>query len=522
MKFLRHDGTWPARKEQDEGLTLLEKTWNNADIHAIQAGPGSGKSWLAIVMQKTLKNKRVAILTPHNQLVDQYKKDYPNLNVLIGKTHYNCEDPEFNTRKTLKMNCGEIKEKCRSYCNDCKYKKAKNRSYTRDTIYNVYSYIMACVDYPNTEVIPELQADIVILDEAEKCIDMLMEQCTVTVNLNNFPIEENQISDREYIYEYLRDVAQDYKNLAEIEDDFRIRAKYIKKAERLFFMAVIIKKDFEMYSVGIVKKKRNRLLELKPMTLPKSVANKILGKEKTIMMSATIFKQDLEVYSKQGLDVNELTFGTCIPPKNRMLLNLRNAYNGRKAKNVPVPELAQILLNIVKYAKKKNVLIHTTYSKMERLADEMHNINPYLRLHTHNSENKQTIIEQWKEEGGILLGAGVDTGLDLKDNLCRVNIIYNIRWPSLGDHWVEKRKSWANGQRWYTLEALKYVIQAAGRGVRHENDWCLTLCLDPNLKMIVQMLQNRYNINVPSTFLDATNFFADRTDVDQYLNEFSR
>lgn len=522
MKFLRHDGTWPARKEQDEGLTLLENSWNNADIHAIQAGPGSGKSWLAIVMQKTLKNKRVAILTPHNQLVEQYKKDYPHLNVLIGKVHYNCEDPEYNTRKRSQMNCSEVKEKCKSYCNNCKYVKAKAKSYDVETVYNVYSYIMACMNFETNDINPILQADVVILDEAEKCIDMLMEQCTVTINLNDFPIEENYINDREYIYDFIREVAQDHKDTADLEDDYKIKAKLKRKAERLFFMATVVKKDFEMYSVGIIKKKRNKFLELKPMVLPRSVANKILGKEKTIMMSATIFKQDLEVYSKQGLEVNELTFETCIPARNRTLFNLRNTYGGRKAKNVPMDEIAQILINIVKYAKKKNVLIHTTYGKMERLADEMHSINPYLRLHTHTSENKATIIEQWKEEGGILLGAGVDTGLDLKDNLCRVNIIYNIRWPSLGDHWVEKRKAWANGQRWYLLEALKFIIQAAGRGVRHEKDWCLTLCLDPNLKWVVQILQTRYNINVPKTFLDGTNFFADRSDVDRYLKEFSR
>ena len=522
MKFLRHDGKWAARKEQDEGLTLLENSWNHADIHAIQAGPGSGKSWLAIAIQKTLKNKKVVILTPHNQLVNQYKKDYPYLNVLIGKTHYSCEDPEYNKRKTLKMHCAEVKEKCKSYCNNCKYLKAKHDANHRDTIYNVYSYIMACIDFSTNEINPELQADVVILDEAEKCIDMLMEQCTITVNLADYPLENNLINDREYIYEYLREVATDYKELAENEEDFRVRAKYVKKAERLFFKAVVVKKDFDLYSIGIVKKKRNSFLELKPMVLPRSVANKILGKDKTIMMSATIFKQDLDIYSKQGIEVNELTFGTCIPKENRMLLNLRNAYGGRKAKNVPIPELAEILLNIIKYAKKKNVLIHTTYGKMEKLADELFTLNPYLKLYTHNSENKQTIIDQWKESGGILLGAGVDTGLDLKDNLCRVNIIYNIRWPSLGDHWVEKRKSWANGQRWYTLEALKYVIQAAGRGVRHENDWCLTLCLDPNLKMVVQMLQKKYNINIPKTFLDAVNFFADRSDVDRYLNQFSR
>ena len=417
MKFLRNDGTWPARKEQDEGLSLLENSWDNGDIHAIQAGPGSGKSWLAMVIQKTIKNKRVVVLTPHNQLVDQYKKDYPHLNVLIGKTHYNCEDPEFNKRKRSEMNCGEVKEKCKSYCNNCKYKTAKENSYHTDTVFNVYSYIMSCLDFGTNEMITTLQADIVVLDEAEKCIEMLMEQCTVTINLRDYPIEDSSINDVEYVYEYIREVAIDHKETASLEDDYKVRARLNKKAERLFFMASVIKKDFEQYSVGIIKKKRNNFLELKPMVLPRSVANKILGKEKTIMMSATIFKQDLEVYSKQGLEVNELTFDTCIPANNRMLLNLRNAYGGRKAKNVPIPELAEILLNIIKYAKKKNVLIHTTYNKMERLADELFELNPKLKLFTHNNENKQKIINQWKEEGGILLGAGADTGLDLKDNL---------------------------------------------------------------------------------------------------------
>ena len=524
VSFLRHDGRYPARWNQNEGLDQLEKSWDDADIHSIRAGPGSGKSFISVVMQKSLKGKKTAILTPNNDLVRQYKTDYPHLNVLIGKVHYTCNDIDYTGDTRAELNCADINERRKSYCNNCKYLEAKHRSYRTDTVFNVYSYIASITDFMSGEIDNELRADYVILDEAEKCIEMLMEQCTITVNLKDYPIKEIDLVDADKIAEYLREVARDHELLAKELDDkeFKKRGQLKRKAERLFFMAVIIENDFDKYSIGIIRRKRSKILELKPITLPKTVANKILGKKKTIMLSASIFKEDvLEVYSNQNMDINELTFKTCIPAYNRSLFVLRGVYNGVKAKEFPIDQLAKVLLGIAKYCKKKNVLVHTTYGKMEDIADGIYAINPKALVYTHTRETKEDTIKLWKETGGIFLGAGVDTGLDLKDGACRVNIIPQIRYPYLGDPWVEKRKNWANGDRWYTLQALKYVIQAAGRGVRHEKDWCVNICLDPNINTIVNILQKRYNIEIPETFLETLNLFATHVDVKEYLDTFS-
>jgi Rad3-related DNA helicase len=90
-------------------------------------------------------------------------------------------------------------------------------------------------------------------------------------------------------------------------------------------------------------------------------------------------------------------------------------------------------------------------------------------------------------------------GIDLPDDLARINIIPKLQYPYLKDPYVVKRMALQDGEKWYALEALKYAIQAAGRTTRHEKDWSTTIIMDPTFKRKV----DEYHDELPKDFTDA-------------------
>jgi ATP-dependent DNA helicase DinG len=67
------------------------------------------------------------------------------------------------------------------------------------------------------------------------------------------------------------------------------------------------------------------------------------------------------------------------------------------------------------------------------------------------------------------------TGLDLKNDLSRFQIIVKVPYPDLGDRWInEKRKI---NQQWYIWQTGLRLVQAYGRSIRSKDDWAITYVL---------------------------------------------
>jgi hypothetical protein len=76
----------------------------------------------------------------------------------------------------------------------------------------------------------------------------------------------------------------------------------------------------------------------------------------------------------------------------------------------------------------------------------------------------------------VLISPSLHTGLDLKDDLSRFQIITKVPYPSIGDRWInEKRKT--NGQ-WYIWQTALRLVQGYGRSIRSEEDYAVTYVLD--------------------------------------------
>ena len=91
-------------------------------------------------------------------------------------------------------------------------------------------------------------------------------------------------------------------------------------------------------------------------------------------------------------------------------------------------------------------------------------------------------------EPTVLISPSLYTGLDLKDNLSRFQIIVKVPYPDLGDRWInEKRKI---NEQWYIWQTTLRLVQGYGRSIRSKEDSAITYVLDSGFENIVKRNEN--------------------------------
>lgn len=91
----------------------------------------------------------------------------------------------------------------------------------------------------------------------------------------------------------------------------------------------------------------------------------------------------------------------------------------------------------------------------------------------------------------ILVGPSLNEGIDLPGDLCRFIIIMKVPYPSLADKLVkEKMKLFP---LWYNATTSNDIIQGIGRGVRYNDDWCVSYILDACFWKLYLETQDQYS-----------------------------
>ena len=84
-----------------------------------------------------------------------------------------------------------------------------------------------------------------------------------------------------------------------------------------------------------------------------------------------------------------------------------------------------------------------------------------------------------------MVSPSMDRGIDLPYDLCRVIILVKVPWPNLGDPQISRRLySSSDGQTWYAVQTIRTIIQGTGRGMRAEDDFCVSYILDDQFRRL--------------------------------------
>lgn len=506
------DGTGrPIRDVQKDILSWLEEVLPSTHrIKAICAPTGVGKSYIARAVQL---GTDAHYLAPSNLLIDQVIDTYPDVNFVKGKTHYECE--------ASGLRCSDYFEgpgDSKRYCSgSCSYKVQKTKAVLGEpSFFNPMSYYYATLseDFKPPRVL--------IVDEAHQLISMASLLAGKKFSKSKYDFDkrcENEI----YLVEWLdtqigklRRLLGQYtgmrkRRIDEMQSSANNpeRTKSIKAAlngvnkhigeisqelERVKLVSDSVRENPQNYSVTIEKtygRRPDTYLNVKPIKPPRHIINRLLTAEKVILMSATLLPPDLrDLAGREDYDYFESV--NPIPKENRKIFYRPMPFK-LNYKTPPELVVAQIEDIITKHGD-KNILIHTTYSQSKKLAPHFtHDII------VNDAKNKDEKLEEFKKKGGIFLASGCAEGIDLPGDLCRINIIPKLAYPDMGDDVVKKRMKLADGDEWYNLEALKLLIQQAGRSTRGPDDWSYTYVLDPGFAWRV----SKYKNLLPKSFIES-------------------
>lgn len=170
-------------------------------------------------------------------------------------------------------------------------------------------------------------------------------------------------------------------------------------------------------------------------------------------------------------------------PARRPIYIQQIATMSHKNKEVAYPAIANSIGNVIKRHDGDRILVHSvSYEFTDFIYRFLSTNYPELseRLVSYNqTQGRQRALDVYlAKEASILIAPSLDRGIDLPGNDCRAIVVAKIPYPNLGDKQINARLHSKDGQLWYTVQAVRSLVQMTGRGMRSKEDFCESYILD--------------------------------------------
>lgn len=492
----------------------------------LEAGTGIGKSAIATTLANMYDDSY--ILTMTKQLQEQYLDDFEEILVEIkGRGNYKC-----NYKGSCDF-CIKAEYNLRRCC-DCEFRIAFKEAQKAKNVITNYDFL-----YYGGVVNPILDSrELLILDEAHNlerkmlmlssselnreyistkfgidifepvmhftksiydlkrnpeywigiCNDLIREckkrikkiegdaNKSVQVSLDEFESNPSKYSDFDYVEK--QNLEQDLKTFVEISLGLSSKDLII---------------DFPDKDI-ILDNKMDISAEFKPFSVVDDTQNLLSLGNIRIFLTGTLGSKDKfckwnnidpdethYIYEKSPFDVAKRPI--YIDFVGRMSGNGRR---GPKWKNKRAIDKVKELLD--KHENEKGV-IHT--SSNEQAFWIINQLKDYPLVFV-GGENRNAVLKKFSLSKGnsVLIGASIKDGVDFKGDLCRFQIIYKIPYPQLNEQVKYRREI---DPKWFYYQTVMALMQAYGRGIRDEDDWCVMYIIDSSFKELFEYNRGFFN-----------------------------
>jgi Rad3-related DNA helicase len=523
------------KKYQIEALDFIKKSILTGNKYILLNLPtGTGKSFIISTMftnwYKNYVNDeaRFDILTNSKILQDQYIKDFDFINVYKGKSNYYCA-PYSCSCDIGKDLCKDKKLPCSN--TTCPYDQAKNRwmsgsiGLTNFHLYNTLALYQ-------TAMLDGRASNVLIIDESHDFESTFSDFLSTKVSAKTLKkcgfdgkeieiLDDRFISKIKHLDKYLEFVER--KLIPELEKKLLIfegKVSTAQKNQKIIFTGYIqqIQTKLEAFNhlfksyendpnnivLDINKNKSDKMFSGIELTTQHiwvyEYINDYIWKkyDHVIFMSASILDKQLFSFIN-GLDDKMTTYYEIPTPfdvNNRKIYYLKigkmNYSNKEETFKNMIPWIKKI---IGKYKDKKGILHTTNYEIVEWVKENITDS----RLLFHNNEDRNEILEKHLTslEPTILVSPSMMSGVDLKDDLARFQILLKIPYPNVSSNKIKGRQK--SNPNWYTWKTIVDTLQMYGRSTRSDVDFSDTFILDSNFSDLL-----KYNSHmIPKYFIDA-------------------
>lgn len=247
-------------------------------------------------------------------------------------------------------------------------------------------------------------------------------------------------------------------------------------------------------------------VEFKPLDPSKYIKAIVEKCPKTLIMSATIlnkktFERNLGLNSEDH-STQFIQIQSDFPIENRPIFPLSVEYlNFSNLQQTRVKsKISRAIDNIMHIHSNDKGIIHTSsYEQLNFIKDNLSKTNSRRLILTDPEIERDEVIREHAEskKPTVLISPSLHTGLDLKDQLSRFQIITKVPYPNIADKWTSEKRKINN--EWYYWQTALRLVQAYGRSIRSKDDWAKTYVLDSAFNYFVKV---NYNI-LPKWFLSA-------------------
>ena len=295
-------------------------------------------------------------------------------------------------------------------------------------------------------------------------------------------------------------------------------------AQKLRFFLDVVKTSPNTWVIDAVPDSEDpekaHKIQLLPLNVDKYAREVFCNTDYTLLMSATIL--DVKTFARTlGLDESEYAFiqvASTFPAKNRPIM-FRNV--GRLSYSELQGNLPKVLKEVESIldsnANKKGIIHTHTKAIMTYIYDNISAKHKHRLIqatadsviaNSDDNQNGEGVTLQYQQRmlqqhakstaPTVLISPSLHTGIDLKGDLSRFQIIVKTPYPSLADNWIAKKRE--VDPQWYKWQVALRLIQMYGRSIRSDDDWAYTYVLDSlaqefmfrNARLFPQWLREAY------------------------------
>ena len=546
------------RQEQENILCALDKIYDSGKYRyiVIEAGTGIGKSAIAKSISK--KDGSCYLLTSTKQLQDQYISDFykDGARAVKGSANYRCEkEPQMDCRVGMCQFDKELATQCYAE-NSCPYIVARNEAETAEMYVASFSYFLKAGsgglsgNEPNKNTRLSRRGA-VIIDECHLMEDQLLQMVGLTLNkerlIKKYGLTDDlnfkeqivfrktfDAQDLETVCSWLGFVSKlaqsklfalsqslelkvhgDYKKmnadeLTELSD--KDSSDIVNQIEYLSMVVNKIKKFLQSKDKSNwVIESNDDVVKITPLEIDNLFESAIdkYAVNHVVMMSATIFDKK-EFCLDLGIDPNQTAFitrdGVFDSKKSPIVYDPVGSMNYANLQKT-LPAIAREVKRLLDLHKGEKGIIHTgTYAIAQYIIDNVSDDRLVYREHKETNE-MLFAYHASSDKPTVLISPSLMTGVDLKDDLGRFQIVVKLPYISMADARVKKKME--KSKAWYNCKMLCNLVQECGRSTRNENDWSVTYVLDSAFANVMKYSKHLLPNSFVNRITSINNFNAD-------------
>lgn len=481
---------------------IAERYAEGNEVVFLDAPTGSGKTLIAELARRqvNVNGGNSLYVCSDKSLQDQFARDFPYAKVLKGRANYVTQsgDPVATAADCVAKAWDDPCWFCQDGKPGCPYEIAKKAALRAELAVTNTAYFLTEANY----VKGFSGRDIVIADECDTMESMMMNFVQFEISQRNMELVKmnppKKGARKKTLIAWLEEYADTLTPLVIRETDIKKHRNLKGSMDGALRCAKELERDIRLRKAdsednGMWLRDYDRddeRLILKPvMVSHHGSMNLWRHAEKFLLMSATVISAD-EMADSLGLPFNfaVVTVPMTFPVENRPVILAPVANVVYKEMEQAVPRLAYAIARIAEDHPGDRILVHTvSYDLTRKLERELRygnsgedcRISNRTILSYNDSRDRDEALSKYKRTvGAILLAPSMERGIDLPGDLCRVQVIAKVPFPSLANRQISARTHLPGGQLWYTIQTIRDVVQMAGRGVRSRDDWCYTYILD--------------------------------------------